>query len=157
MERILWLLLLFAASASCKPKNLKGLLEYLTVHGREGELSDAKAQCFQEGVTACRRVRIDFERLKALKAGDRLALLPGHGVTLELRRDPKVTSSGGLSLPFLIGDGGEANAVVTKSGAMYGSIRPLSGNVHYVIEACKGKGCTVLLERPKDFFNQFED
>ena len=36
----------------------------------------------QEGVTACRRVRIDFERLKALKAGDRLALLPGHGVII---------------------------------------------------------------------------
>jgi len=108
-------------------------------------------------VTACRRVRIDFERLKALKAGDRLALLPGHGVTLELRRDPKLTSSGGLSLPFLIGDGGEANVVVTKSGSMYGSIRPLSGNVIYAIEACKGEGCTVLYERPSDFFNQFED
>ena len=53
------------------------------------------------------------------------------------------------------GDGGEANVVVSKSGrwnwiqlgfwnrkllsgAMYGSIRPLSGNIIYAIEACKG-------------------
>ena len=35
----------------------------------------------QEGVTSCRRVRVDFERLKTLKRGDRLALLPGHGVS----------------------------------------------------------------------------
>ena len=34
----------------------------------------------QEGVTACRRVKIDFERLKTLRAGDKLALLPGHEV-----------------------------------------------------------------------------
>ena len=121
-------------------------------------------------------------------------------VTLQLRRDPEVTSSGGISLPFSIGgdniidtiviyflqtegfflldsfflldiffigqtegDGGEANVVVSKSGrwgrgereswnwiqlgfwnpkllsgAMYGSIRPLSGNIIYAIEACKG-------------------
>ena len=113
-------------------------------------------------------------------------------VTLQLRRDPEVTSTGGISLPFSIGgdniidtiviyflqtegfflldsfflldiffigqtegDGGEANVVVSKSGrwnwiqlvfwnpkllsgAMYGSIRPLSGNIIYAIEACKG-------------------
>ena len=34
----------------------------------------------QEGVTSCRRVRVDFDRLKTLKKGERLALLPGHGV-----------------------------------------------------------------------------
>ena len=38
----------------------------------------------QEGVIGCRRVRVDFERLEALKAGDRLALLPGHGVSIIL-------------------------------------------------------------------------
>ena len=36
----------------------------------------------QEGVTGCRRVKVDFERLKALRVGDRLALLPGHGVSI---------------------------------------------------------------------------
>ena len=36
----------------------------------------------QEGVTACRRVKIDIGRLKTLRAGDKLALLPGHEVSV---------------------------------------------------------------------------
>merc|ERR1712107_811523 len=35
-------------------------------------------------------------------------------------------------------------------------IKPLSGDVHHVLESC-GVNCSVLMERPSDFFNQFED
>merc|ERR1711874_141100 len=33
-------------------------------------------------------------------------------------------------------------------------IKPLSGDVHQVLESC-GDNCSVLMERPSDFFNQF--
>merc|ERR1712107_467329 len=67
-----------------------------------------------------------------------------------------VTRSGGFSLAFLLPDGGEANIVIGTSGSMFGSIKPLSGDVHQVLESC-GDNCSVLMERPSDFFNQFED
>ena len=72
-----------------------------------------------------------------------------------------------ISYLQLAGDGGEANVVVTKSGrwcpkkakikpgyetktvsgSMYGSIRPLSGNVIYAIEACKGEKHLITKEK----------
>merc|ERR1711963_50836 len=154
MKKIITVVLLLVSLAAAAPPNLKGHLLAEEVLARDNE---GPTQCIQEGVTSCRRVRVDFDRLKTLKRGDRLALLPGHGVTLELQRDPEETASGGISLSFSIGDGGEANVVVSKSGAMYGSIRPLSGDVIFAIEACKGEGCIVLLERPSDYFNDFKD
>merc|ERR1711953_1422856 len=156
MGKIILLVLTLVSLLTAAPRNLKcqGHLLAEEVLARD---SGGSSQCIQEGVTSCRRVRVDFDRLKTLKKGDRLALLPGHGVTLELQRDPEETASGGISLSFSIGDGGEANVVVSKSGAMYGSIRPLSGDVIFAIEACKGEGCNVLLERPSDYFNDFKD
>jgi len=156
MGKIILLVLPIVSLLTAAPQNLKcqGHLLAEEVLARDNE---GPTQCIQEGVTSCRRVRVDFDRLKTLKKGDRLALLPGHGVTLELQRDPEETASGGISLSFSIGDGGEANVVVSKSGAMYGSIRPLSGDVIFAIEACKGEGCNVLLERPSDYFNDFKD
>ena len=39
---------------------------------------------------------------------------------------------------------------------MYGSVKPLDGDVHFTLESC-GQGRSVLLERPSDWFNQFKD
>jgi len=118
------------------------------------ETSD-KAQCKQAGVTRCRGV-ITWEMLRSLKAGATMDLVAGEGVLMTLRRDPEVTASGGVSLSFLLNDGGEGNIVVGTNGSMYGSIKPLTGSVHYTLESC-GQGCAVLMERPSDWFNQFQD
>merc|ERR1712013_200750 len=50
----------------------------------------------------------------------------------------------------------EENIVVGTSGSMYGAVKPLEGPVHYTLESC-GQGCSVLIERSSDWFNQFED
>merc|ERR1711936_221413 len=68
------------------------------------ETSD-KAQCNQAGVTRCRGV-ITWEMLRSLKAGATMDLVAGEGVFMTLRRDPEVTISGGVSLSFLLNDGG---------------------------------------------------
>jgi len=113
-------------------------------------------QCKQDGVTKCTAVSTDMGLIRSLKSGDKIGLLQGLDISMELRRDPEVTSSGGLSLPLLLGDGGEANVVVGTSGSIYGSIKPVTGNVIYAIESC-GQDCNVLLERSSDYFNQFID
>jgi len=99
---------------------------------------------------------ITWEMLRSLKAGATMGLVAGEGVLMTLRRDPEVTISGGVSLSFLLDDGGEGNIVVGTNGSMYGSIKPLTGSVHYTLESC-GSGCAVLIERPSDWFNQFQD
>merc|ERR1711963_164830 len=71
-------------------------------------------------------------------------------------QDPEVTTSGGVSLALAVTDGGEGNIVVGTSGSMYGAVKPLEGPVHYTLESC-GQGCSVLIERASDWFNQFED
>ena len=119
------------------------------------ERSSAR-QCKQDGVTRCREVDTDLSLLRSLHAGALVDLVEGEGVRMELRRDPQVTSSGGLSLAFHLQDGGEGNVVVAASGSMFGSIKPLEGSVHYTLESCGG-GCSVIMERPADYFNQFQD
>merc|ERR1711879_304589 len=96
------------------------------------EASDA-SQCQQAGVTRCRGVIIS-DVVKTLKAGAKLDLLQAGDVHMTLRRDPEVGTS----------------------GSMFGSVKPLEGPVHYTIESC-GQGCSVLIERSSDWFNQFED
>merc|ERR1712158_39442 len=98
------------------------------------ETSD-KAQCNQAGVTRCRGV-ITWEMLRSLKAGATMELVADEGVLMTLRRDPEVTASGGVSLPFLLSDGGEGNIVVGTNGAMFGSIKPLTGSVHFTLQSC---------------------
>merc|ERR1719278_2343491 len=118
------------------------------------ETSD-KAQCKQAGVTRCRGVTI-WQMLRSLTAGATMDLVTGEGVLMTLRRDAEVTISGGVSLSLLLEDGGEGNIVVGTNGSMFGSIKPLTGSVHYTLESC-GQGCSVLMERPTDWFNQFQD
>ena len=118
------------------------------------EASDA-SQCQQAGVTRCRGVIIS-DVVKTLKAGAMLDLLQAGDVHMTLRRDPEVTTSGGVSLALALADGGEGNIVVGTSGSMYGAVKPLEGPVHYTLESC-GQGCSVLIERASDWFNQFED
>ena len=75
---------------------------------------------------------------------------------MELRSLPKITQSGGFSLSFLLSDGGEAIISIGRSGSVFGSIKPLSGEIHQVLESC-GDNCSVLMERSSNFFDQFED
>jgi len=120
------------------------------------EEASQASQCSQAGVTRCRGVQANLALIKTLRAGSTLDLVQGEGLAMELRSLPKITRSGGFSLAFLLADGGEANIVIGTSGSMFGSIKPLSGDVHQVLESC-GDNCSVLMERPSDFFNQFED
>jgi len=120
------------------------------------EEASQASQCSQAGVTRCRGVQANLALIKTLRAGSTLDLVQGEGLAIELRSLPKITRSGGFSLAFLLADGGEANIVIGTSGSMFGSIKPLSGDVHQVLESC-GDNCSVLMERPSDFFNQFED
>lgn len=124
------------------------------VLGREvqGEVS-----CQQEGVTRCTAVTSNPQELRALRAGARLQLLEGLPVEMEVRRDPTETPNGGFTLHLLLTDGGEGTVTVGPTGSMYGSIRPNTGMVIYAVEGCRGQGCNVLLERPWDYFNQFDD
>jgi len=119
------------------------------------EESSDKVQCNQAGVTRCRGV-ITSGILRSLQAGATMELVADEGVLMTLRRDPEVTTSGGVSLAFLLSDGGEGNIVVGTNGAMFGSIKPLTGSVHYTLQSC-GEQCSVLMERPSDWFNQFQD
>merc|ERR1712013_971072 len=120
------------------------------------EEASQASQCSQAGVTKCRGVQANLALIKTLRAGSTFDLVQGEGLAMELRSLPKITRSGGFSLAFLLADGGEANIVIGTSGSMFGSIKPLSGDVHQVLESC-GDNCSVLMERPSDFFNQFED
>merc|ERR1712226_1517079 len=86
------------------------------------EASD-KVQCNQAGVTRCRGV-ITSGILRSLEAGATMELVADEGVLMTLRRDPEVTS-----------DGGEGNIVVGTNGAMFGSIKPLTGSVHYTLQS----------------------
>merc|ERR1711962_593200 len=137
------------------------------------ESADA-AQCRQDGVTRCRGVtvndlvlktlgvgdmldKLDMDKeLKTLKEGDKLNLVAGESILMTLRRDIEVTPSGGVSLAFALDDGGEGNVVIGMDESMYGSVKPLDGEVHFTLESC-GQGRSVLLERPSDWFNQFKD
>merc|ERR550517_1823700 len=74
------------------------------------EESSDKVQCNQAGVTRCRGV-ITSGILRSLQAGATMELVADEGVLMTLRRDPEVTTSGGVSLPFLLSDGGEGNIV----------------------------------------------
>merc|ERR1712013_108989 len=94
--------------------------------------------------------------VKTLRAGAKLDLLQAGDVHMTLRRDPEVPTGGGVSLALALTDGGEGNIVVGTSGSMYGAVKPLEGPVHYTLESC-GQGCSVLIERSSDWFNQFED
>merc|ERR1712080_729960 len=77
-------------------------------------------QCKQDGVTKCTAVSTDMGLIRSLKSGDKIGLLQGLDISMELRRDPEVTSSGGLSLPLLLGDGGEANVVAAPQAPFMG-------------------------------------
>merc|ERR1711962_1612284 len=137
------------------------------------EPADA-AQCEQDGVTRCRGVivndlvlktlgvgdkldKLDMDKeVKTLKEGEKLNLVAGESILMTLLRDAEVTPSGGVSLAFALDDGGDGNVVVGMDGSMYGSVKPLDGEVHFTLESC-GQGRSVLLERPSDWFNQFKD
>lgn len=115
------------------------------------------AQCRQDGVIGCRAVTLDMKALQAAQPeGPAFSLLPSlPDLLLTLRSPP---SQGEIqSYSFSLADGGEATFTVRpSSGAVYGSIRPLIGDKIYAMESC-GEDCNVLLERDRNYFNQFED
>merc|ERR1712222_226671 len=114
------------------------------------------SQCDQAGVKSCRGVEANLALIKTLRPGATLDLVEGEGIAMELRSLPKITQSGGFSLSFLLSDGGEGNIVIGNSGSIFGSIKPLSGGIHQVLESC-GDNCSVLMEKSSNFFDQFED
>jgi len=121
------------------------------------EPTSKASQCDQAGVQRCRGVEANLGLIKTLRPGATLDLVEGEeGVAMELQSLPKITQSRGFSLPFLLSDGGEGNIVIGSSGSIFGSIKPLSGEIHYVLESC-GENCALLIERSSNFFNQFED
>jgi len=118
------------------------------------------AQCSSEGAKNCKAVKLHPEYLSSTSTTDSqfLKLLPGSEVELEVVRGPADLSSDTLSYVFRLTDGGEGTLTVRQStSAAYGSFKPISGSVHYNVEACRGDGCNVIYERDSNFFNNFED
>jgi len=115
-------------------------------------------QCTGEGKTSCKKINIDKNVLDDLRVGDKVKLLEDLPVTLSLRFDPDHGSSTtSTSYIFTTGDGGEALITVGNDRpSVYGSVKPSTGDVHYVMESC-GNNCNIMAERDAGYFNNFED
>merc|ERR1711941_114070 len=114
-----------------------------------------------DGARNCQAVILHPSQLSpsAQSGSQFLKLLPGSEVELEVVRGPADLSSDTLSYVFRLTDGGEGTLTIRQStSAAYGSFKPISGSVHYNVEACtSGEGCNVIYERDSNFFNNFED
>jgi len=114
-------------------------------------------QCLQAGVEKCRPVTIDTEYTRSLKEGDYVKMIQDLNLEMQVRRVPEDKSKTRLSYSFMLTDGGEATLTVnTATGGVYGSVKPLTGDVHYYLEASGSSG-SVLYQRPSNYFNQFQD
>jgi len=116
-------------------------------------------QCNQEGVENCRAVTINNNLLTSKVPSQQfIKLIQGTDIELQLKGSPTSGSSPGRqSYRFSLTDGGEASMTVnSKTGGVYGTVRPLTGDYHYTLEAAFGGG-SVLFQRDKNYFNQFED
>jgi len=116
-------------------------------------------QCNQEGVENCRAVTINNNLLTSKVPSQQfIKLIQGTDIELQLKGSPTSGSSPGRqSYRFSLTDGGEASMTVnSKTGGVYGTVRPLTGDYHYTLEAAFGGG-SVLFQRNKNYFNQFED
>jgi len=116
-------------------------------------------QCRAEGAKNCRAVKLNSESRSLLATDSQLLkLLPGSEVELQVVRGPADLSSDTLSYVFKLTDGGEGTLTLRQStSTAYGSFKPITGSVHYTVEACAGDGCNVIYERDSNFFNNFED
>merc|ERR1711953_100491 len=112
-----------------------------------------------EGAKNCRAVKLNSESRSLLATDSQLLkLLPGSEVELQVVRGPADLSSDTLSYVFKLTDGGEGTLALRQStSTAYGSFKPITGSVHYTVEACAGDGCNVIYERDSNFFNDFED
>jgi len=116
-------------------------------------------QCNQDGVENCRAVTINNGLLTSKVPSEQfIKLIQGTDIELQLKGNPTAGSSPGRqSYRFSLTDGGEASMTVnSKTGGVYGTIRPLTGDYLYTLEAAFGGG-SVLYQRNKNYFNQFED
>merc|ERR1712013_208018 len=116
------------------------------------------AQCRQSGVQNCRAVTVNMEYLEqSLNPGDSINLIQGLDLSLKLRRAPTGSHTSTLSCSFSLSDGGEATLTMRPStGAVFASIKPVTGSALYTVEPC-GQGCNLLYKRDNQFFNKFQD
>ena len=132
------------------------------------------AQCRQSGVQNCRAVTVNMESLQqSLNPGDSINLIQGLDLSLkvhldkdvsitynpylQLRRAPTGSPTSTLSYSFSLSDGGEATLTMRPStGAVFASIKPVTGSAIYTVEPC-GQGCNLLYKRDNQFFNKFQD
>lgn len=111
-------------------------------------------QCGQDGVNTCQAVNVDYRNLKD---GQIVKLIQGSNIQLQVRKTPSDTTAQRQSFGFGILDGGEASmSINTLTGGAYGSIKPLTGDLQYSLEAVNPSG-SVLISRDINYFNQFED
>lgn len=111
-------------------------------------------QCGQDGVNTCQAVNVDYRNLKD---GQIVKLIQGSNIQLQVRKTPSDTTAQRQSFGFGILDGGEASmSINTLTGGAYGSIKPLTGDLQYSLEAINPSG-SVLISRDINYFNQFED
>ena len=112
-------------------------------------------QCRAEGAKNCRAVKLDSEARSLLASttdSHYLQLLPGSGVKLLVRKSPADLSSDRLSYWLRLSDGGEGTLTFSQStSTVYGSFKPITGSVHYTVEACAKADCNVIYERDMDF------
>jgi len=111
-------------------------------------------QCSQDGVQNCRAVTLDTS---GLEEGQLVTLISGSEVEMIIKKVPADRTESRQHFQFQLTDGGEGSMTVnTETGGAYGSIKPLTGSLHYTLEAATGGG-SVLYARSSDYFNQFED
>merc|ERR1712048_1020310 len=92
----------------------------------------------QEGVENCRAVTINNNLLTSKVPSQQfIKLIQGTDIELQLKGSPTSGSSPGRqSYRFSLTDGGEAS----MTGGVYGTVRPLTGDYHYTLEAAFGGG-----------------
>merc|ERR1711936_1569177 len=111
-------------------------------------------QCSQDGVVACKGVRLNTDLLPSLKEGSVVMMLPGKDFTMELQRFA-LSKTRSTSYHFILSTGGSATMTVgqnedpEKEPSVYATIRT-HGKWMYFVESC-GEDCTVILTRDSNY------
>eukprot|EP00092_Neocalanus_flemingeri_P005529 GFUD01005959.1.p1 GENE.GFUD01005959.1~~GFUD01005959.1.p1 ORF type:complete len:421 (+),score=92.82 GFUD01005959.1:48-1265(+) len=119
-------------------------------------------QCLQEGIVACRAVKLDRELLESLTLGRIVMLVEGTtDFTMELTNSPSGSKLSSVAYSFLLSTGGSGTMTVRnnedphKEPSVFASINT-HGKWMYFVESC-GEDCTIIYQRDSNFFNNFED
>merc|ERR1711982_128214 len=115
-------------------------------------------QCNQEGVENCRAVTINNNLLTSKVPSQQfIKLIQGTDIELQLKGSPTSGSSPGRKLQVLPDRWRRSlHDSQLQDWRSLWNCEALTGDYHYTLEAAFGGG-SVLFQRNKNYFNQFED